>query len=247
MKAIFIRGLMKNILFVPLMLVSGLALAFTDEDQNTFDEKFKESIALINAKGGKSFSAKINTDPSKVNLLKGEWLVSHSTSSGQKNSIIGIRGIETGSDGDIAGYGFIHDNKYLSDYYPITCLYSPIPTLGTNYACISRQVFSTATYYLEYAFSISGNSITSGYYGVGETISDAIDALFSKSVPISGTFSLSYTQQVPQQCSSAQSDTYNNSTGVLTLPNVSANGRNYSVIMQLINSSTFSLQSAVPK
>ncbi|MCX7089366.1 MAG: hypothetical protein NTV00_15110 [Methylococcales bacterium] len=165
-----------------------------------------------------------NQDKSRIDALFGKWQV---TIQAPQPFSASIEVDATFLDTNFGTYGW--DSTHKS-----SCFYDPSDKLksGYSYQCI-HEVDANAKTYERYLFDIKGNIISGKYYK--GTSGDFINKLNSNQLY---NFSGSNSKCI-EPC-------YNDSTGELLIPKVSASGKNYSVIMKRESNGLFSLTSAKP-
>lgn len=188
-----------------------------------------QNIAFADNIAG-AIQAKVNKDASKIEIVKGVWIIKYRTNGTDRTENLAIEDTTTLSNGDIAGGGYLHSATVPSLYLPTSCFYSPITTLNTDYLCATTTDGKTTALF---AFSFSGNRFTTGYYGIGSDSQTAAFSLSSKNTVVTGN-------------RIDNNDVFDISTNLLTLPSVQVGPTKYSATLKFENN-VFIIQSANPK
>lgn len=127
--------------------------------------------------------AKSSADIAKLEALKGTWLVSYKVDGTQFTDKFVINGMDTSDSSTPLATGTIYINS-SSTNTTLFCGYdaSSFASLNSEYLCMAKNNGMYANYF----FKISGDAITSGYFGIGVTTTAVIASVNKKDMPITG-------------------------------------------------------------
>ncbi len=111
--------------------------------------------------------------------------------------------------------------------------------LGSDYECLSG---SDDTFYHDYVFKISGDTVTNGFYGEGATTAEVVMSSNSKNHSITG----SRGSEPPPETSGNNEANFNENSNELVIPVVNYRGSKYRVILQNNGDFLFSIKDAQP-
>ncbi len=169
-----------------MQILKELSITQDEQQINISEDDLHQSLSEItesirNSSGNNAIYPKINYDQSKVDAIKGTWIVSYTIKTKSYTDKIVLDTNYTASDGEKYVIGLLYTNQQ----FPVTniiCGFSPVfNSIGADYFCI------TADYYKEaYAFRFSGNTITNGYYAVATDTTTLATYIGLKAIPITG-------------------------------------------------------------
>jgi hypothetical protein len=230
----------KNIIAAGLLLIP--ALGFAQGDAAAIKALEKQAAAsndaaltnLLNntedaiaANNPSSRYAKINTNASKIDAIKGTWIITYKIDTVIYTDKLVITGSKT-SNGDITASAVIYED--LGDAGIATvCSYDPVKysAIESDYLCVNTN----ETYVHNYSFKFSGDTITGGFYGIGLDSDAATASILLKNIPIKGYRELSAAE-------------YNTTTGLLNLPQVNVGNDVYSAVLKNKGAFVFTLESS---
>jgi hypothetical protein len=215
----------------------------TSNNSATLKSGLQDTLGAIRHNSGSAGvqPKSLNTDPSKIEALKGTYSLSYSIATSRYTDKIVIDQVYTDTDGEIMGKGLYYSNQTGSGEL-VYCTYDPVlwGSLDADYMCLTGNIV-----YQTFAFRFSGNTITGGYYGIGFDAESAATSLMSKNKPITGIRAAAGSTSTPTPTTTK--DEYVPLTGKLTLPNVKVGAENYSAILIYEGNNLFRLQSATKK
>ena len=163
-----------------------------------------------------------------IEALMGNWVVTYTIKDTTYTENFVINEFYTSEDGEILGSGLYPTKEgeivLCGDLPPdLSAFYN------TEYDCFSISTIDGADLFRTFNFKFSGDTITQGYFALGNTIEETSSIIVSKEIPLTGN-RVSTSANQPNA-------TYNGDTGKLNLPRVSYAGTNYPVT--LINQGDF--------
>lgn len=197
--------------------------------------------------------AKINKDASKIEAIKGVWLLNYKIANSAYTDKLSLTDTYTGTDGDIMASGLIYLNN-IGAGSAVLCQHRPevYNTINADYICLQLAQYSGLTLYNVYALRINGSSV-SGYYGVGQ-ISMAVSTLLNKTIPVTGVKQgatpvspIPANPFLPVADTTVTGDEYNSVTQELTLPDVKVGNDKYSAILIYQGNDLFKIKSTTKK
>jgi hypothetical protein len=204
----------------------------------------QEAIETVrnNNPGGIYAKTIVNTDPSKINALKGTWTLTYAIGDvSYTDKLVIDQNYTSTTNGEIMGKGLYYMNNNGSGEL-VLCGYDPSVwgSVNADYACM----IGSAIYQI-FAFKFSGNVVTGGYYGIGTSSSSVVSSLMLKNKPLTGTrVATSVPTPTPV---SVPVDEYDTSTGKLILPNVKVGKDQYSAVLINQGNDLFKIQSSTKK
>lgn len=177
------------------------------------------------------YPKKINTDVSKMEDLKGTWNLAFKIGEKAYTEKLDID-LAINSKGEFIGIG---ENRNLLF---LVCIYDPelYSKFDSDYQCGATATLNSGEkLYTTFSFKFSGNSITSGYYGIGETLAEAVQVQVDRLYPITGS------RENPQSVKNAE---YDEIKKVLNIQDVQIGSQHYQVTLQSAGNDEFSLKSA---
>jgi hypothetical protein len=240
----------KNIVAVALMLTP--VVGFTQSDAGAIKAQERQAQASHNAaltelldasiatiRGTSSVQnryAKKNPDSSKINALKGTWIISYLIDGVNYTDQLDVSDIKN-EGGDFSGQGYIYEAIIFKGLAAV-CRYEPAliksNQIDNDYFCIT----SSDGYTNLYSFNINTvNNTLTGFYGIGLGTNEALAAIKKTAVDIVG-----YRQ--PLECAAR----YDNASRILDIPCVTYLNNTYSAkLIDTAGNFNFSLKSAAPK
>lgn len=183
------------------------------------------------------YSKKINTDASKIEALKGIWVLSYKIGDKSLTDKLIVNQIITADDGDIGASGeYYLGQSAVKDV--LVCFYDPevLSILNSDYVCTTDFTSSAGvTWYQSFGFKFSGDTVTGGYYGFGRTLSDVIDMQNLRKYPITG---------YRQASKLVENSNYDTNTQILGIEDVQVGTLHYQVTLQSTANNVFTLKSA---
>ncbi len=193
----------------------------TDEQLQVMQEFANEgefSTYSIESKSQQGFQA-----------LKGEWNISYNYNGSQTDKIV-IDGTDTMDSGEIISLGSYYPNQ-TGEGIEVACF-----DRETVYSCI---VIPSSGDFVGFIFSISGDSINSGFFATASTVEGLFDGFESQQYPITGS-RVDTTAEPPVEVTpnpiaagpTASEANYDDVKNELTIPVLEYNGSKYSVILE---------------
>lgn len=93
-----------------------------------------------------------------------------------------------------------------------------------EYSCVGHQTILTNRKYLDYALQLSGDKMTHGYFGIGNTTQESAFKLHSKTVTVTG-----YRDEVENEETGAK---YNKANKTLNIPVITYQGSNFQLVLE---------------
>lgn len=154
------------------------------EDHATLKQLLNETLdGMLTDSAAPRVKAKSSADIAKLEALKGTWLVSYKVSGTQFTDKFVINGMDTSDSSMPLATGTIYVNS-SSTNTTLFCAYdaSSFAYLNSEYLCMAKNNGMYANYF----FKISGDAITNGYFGIGQSPEVAIDGAYEKNISITG-------------------------------------------------------------
>ena len=174
----------------------------------------------------------------ELEKIFGTWFFSYTFDGVKHTDKLVINDFFEFEDGEIRATGTLFLNNE-GDGQVMVCseLSSDSATFfGSDYDCSAG---SKDTFFHDYVFRISGDSVTNGFYGEGKTTMDVSRSSTSKNHSITG----SRGSEPPPETSEAN---FNENSNELVIPVVNYRGSKYRVILQNNGDFLFSIKDAQP-
>lgn len=212
--------------------IKALEKQAAENNYSALTDLLNETKDTINANNSsQNRYAKINTNASKIEDIKGTWIISYIIDTINYTDKLVINQTTT-LNGDISGVGTVQEDVVGVNLATV-CSYDPskLVATGGDYICVNKN----QTYTHNYSFTLTGNTL-SGFYGLGKSDAEATTSLLKKSVPITA-----YRE------AAAEADLYDIPTGKVYLRDVVLGNDRYSAILQDTGNFNFVLLSAAKK
>jgi len=177
----------------------------------------------------------------ELEKIFGTWFFSYTFDGVKHTDKLVIDDFFEPDSGDIVASGLLFLNNE-GDGQVMICSELPselVTFYGSDYDCLSG---SDDTLYQSYNFRISGNTVTNGFYGEGETFEDMSRSIISKNHSVTG----SRGSEPPTGTSGDNEADFNEVSNELIIPVVNYRGSQYRVILQGNDDFIFSVKDAQP-
>jgi len=231
----FVKTAMLFTLFMPIMATSN---ELSDEKLSAKIDNFEYQLRqndlanTLNKIDPESSSTRLPRNRSALEAILGSWVLSYNVGASSYTDRMTMNEIVTTSDGSIMAQGVYDRNQ--SGKQLMRCLYSPLdsPT-KTDYICVS----ATTGISQAFAFSVSGNSITNGFYDRGDSEQAGLP-IATRQNPVTG-------YRVDSQSTSEANDvTYYEVGDRIFIPKINYRGNNYRVTLRNQGDFTFNIERA---
>lgn len=192
-----------------------------------------------------SIYPRVNYDQSKIDALKGNWIVSYNMGRKPYTDRLAITDNYTNTDGELMASGLLYANNTGSGSYML-CEYRPetFNVINADYLCLQITNYGGLSITSTYAMRINGNTIT-GYFGIG-SVDAAVSAMLNRRYPIIGSKQIMTTVTPPAPAINLGGE-YNSATQELILPDVKVGNDRYNAVLIYQGNDTFKIQSTVKK
>ncbi len=177
----------------------------------------------------------------ELEKIFGTWFFSYTFDGVKHTDKLVIDDFFQPDDGDVVASGKLFLNNE-GDGGVMICSELPpelVSFYGSDYDCLSG---SDDTSYHTYNFRISGDTVTNGFYGEGDTIEDMSMSINSKNHSITG----SRGSEPPSTENGENEANFNENSNELIIPVVNYRGSKYRVILQNNGDFLFSIKDAQP-
>ncbi|MEE9356120.1 MAG: hypothetical protein V3U75_11070 [Methylococcaceae bacterium] len=190
----------------------------------------------INVSKEESFPYYMPKSKESIEALMGNWVVTYTIKDTTYTEKFVINEFYTTENGQVKGSGLYYSDP-AKEGEIVLCGDLP-PDLSafynTEYDCLSITTIDGADLFRIFNFKFSGDTITQGYFALGNTIEEASSIIVSKEFPLTGS-RVSTSANQPNAI-------YNEDTGKLNLSRVSYAGASYPVTLTNQGDFVFKLQ-----
>ncbi|MCK5831349.1 MAG: hypothetical protein KAH20_13725 [Methylococcales bacterium] len=175
----------------------------------------------------------------ELDVLLGTWIVSHKEGDVTYTNRFELdKVLESDKGIFMAGGKFFFNN--VGEGRELKCIKSELSSFVTYYAAdfaCSSTTTATRVQIINYVLRFSGNIVTNGYVGMGDTINEGFNEVYKKAMRVDG-----YRQSNNSQYESS----YDESIKELIIPLVNYQGSKYRVIFENKGDLVFALKDAQP-